>query len=177
MNRNILAIVLVLFAAGAAHAEVNPWGVIGAGCIPAGPTVAMGFQTDSSTGAVRFVPGSTTTGVLRFFCPVFGFDRSDDITKFHAYYSDPDGTGTNYRVRVYLFTRQQDPGVSGVISPRTELCHTDSNLFPNTGIRATTCTLAAPWVVGTVDVYWFEVVLERSSTANTPEFFGVSLYL
>lgn len=140
------------------------YSVIGAGCIPHGDSV--GIYASGSMGTY-FASGQT--GTIRLFCPVTSFEGGTTWRSFGMAYRDPDGMGTTYRVRALLYTI---PGLS--FTGRTLIQACDSNTSNSTGYTALSCDFA-DFNLSEHDWYWFEVIIDRTSTAAMPEFGGLKV--
>jgi hypothetical protein len=140
------------------------YGVIGAGCAPHGDSV--GLYTSGSMGTY-FANGQT--GTIRLFCPVTTFEGGTTWRSFSIAYKDPDGMSTAYRVRVLLYTI---PGLS--FTGRTLIQTCDSNTSNNTGYTSLFCDFT-DFTMSEHDWYWFEVIIDRTSTASMPEFGGIKV--
>jgi hypothetical protein len=170
MTRIAIA-VSVFLCALALHAKDgyagNGFSMIGAGCVPDGDTVANAMY---KTGSMSTYFANGKTGTIRLFCPITAIDGGNET--WHGMrigYKDPDGMATAYRVRALLY---YIPYVT--FAGRTLITTCDSNTSNSTGYTSLFCDFPA-FGISDFEMYWVEVIIDRTSTAAMPEFGGVHI--
>jgi hypothetical protein len=173
MIRSAVALLLALTAFVAVSVGVSRdaaakgYTVIGSGCVQHADTIAAGLATNGSM-STYFASGKT--GTIRLICPITSYQQSDENwTQFGMAFKDPDGMGTAYRVRVHFY---KIPTLS--FTGRTLIQTCDSNTNNRTGYELMYCDFHDFEPIAH-EMYWFEVIIDRTSTAGSPEFGGIKL--
>ena len=163
LRQSVVLVCALTIAGYHSEAHADSAGTIGAACVPADVDVAANNYETAGFG-VRFK--GSATGNIRLVCNlhwVEGKWRSLRMT-----YIDPDGMSTAYRVRVRLMETGGGNNVSTVI-------HTcDSNTSNTTTPTHMWCDFA-DFSPNDYRHYWLDVLLERTSTAASPEFLAANL--
>lgn len=162
MLRRAIGCVILLTVALAGRAEAEP--VIGGTCVPDSATIRLGLHETAGFG-VRF--SGTHTGQIRLLCP-FDADASGlRLGGMQMSFIDSDGMNVGGRVRAHL--RRAAYGTNIAVTLGT--C--DSNTSNTTGPQKMDCFLPSVFMISAGDLYWWEIIIERSSPAVNVEFLGV----
>jgi hypothetical protein len=161
----LLGFLAAMCLATAAQAQ-NVWSTPGSACTPSADTVAAAnYRTNVES--VQHAAGDV--GQIVLFCPMPRFNSGTTDWNLTMTYRDSTGTGTGafVRARVYRAAIGTIPAfMVGVVN---------SNSSASTVINS----LAGPTFTHTFDfeanIYWLQVELNRSSTAQTVFFYSAVL--
>jgi hypothetical protein len=179
MTRFVFALALATITTFAfaprAHAQLTilPSGYshVGGSCVPDGATVASGALETGGFG-VRFKAGHV--GTLRLICMVIdpcGMDSTGNCAKISGLRVsaiDPDGTGGAANVSALLHHVPRGSNISGTIGA----CPSSSSSA--TGPSETLCDVNPSYRPIGSDLFYWEVLVTRSTTAYNPEFLAVT---
>jgi hypothetical protein len=135
----------------------------GSGCVPADVDIAADNYESVGPG-VRF--RGSSTGDIRLLCKV---NRPlGHWENLRMSVKDPDGMDVTYRIRGALLYAPRGSNIS------TTVATCDSNTSDTTSHQTIVCDFF-DLTPNRDNVYWFEITIERSSTAANPEFLGIQL--
>jgi hypothetical protein len=139
------------------------WTTIGSGC-----TVDEASLSNFDVSGSQFRHETGRTGTIVQRCNIVDVEDGTAWDRMDITYRDPDGRGTKYRVRVWLYSVNQS---SGNISSITSF---DSNTSTATGttLRFFNFTHTFNWVI---NAYYLYVTVYRSDTAGTPIFYRAEI--
>jgi hypothetical protein len=167
LAKRIATVAIVLGIASistTAHADVI-WSSVGGVCVPADEDVQVD-NYDTRGFGVGFK--GVATGNIRLLCGVH-VSAGATLRKFVMSYKDTDGMSAQARIRATL------RGVAQGSNASTADCTADSNTSNVTGNTTRTCDFsdysAFRW-----SSYFFEILIERTSSVQDPEFLAVSLF-
>lgn len=145
-----------------AHAAEKNHDSIAAGCQPDDRSLRLGSCRTGGHGV--FHQGHR--GSCRLICPMTEFDTSEQWDGVQVHFSDPDGFGRDYR----LVFNWKEANLGSTVLRRT-ICSIDSNN------RGTGATCGSSFIPRSGSWYWLEVIINRSSNANSNvEFLGYDIY-
>lgn len=161
----VAAFVGIIGVAGTASAR-RIYTAVGAGCVPVDEDVQVD-NFDSRGFGVGFK--GFATGDVRLVCPISVSANTVTFRRFVMSYKDTDGMSTQARIRATL--RRVADG-SNASFP---ICTADSDTSSVTGNTTLSCDFT-DFVPLENTSYFFEVLIERSSTAQDPEFLALGLF-
>ncbi len=164
-----IVLALTLISGTASAADVWFWSSIGGACVPADEDVQVD-NYDTRGFGVGFK--GTATGSIRLLCAVNHVPDCAPrmpvlLTQFRMSYTDSDGMSTQARVRATLRRVAVGSAVSSAIS--TADSDTSNATSPNAIVSD------FPNFYQFADNLYFEILIERSSATQNPEF--LSLFL
>lgn len=140
------------------------WSTIGGACVPVDEDVQVD-NYDSRGFGVGFK--GVATGDIRLLCGIT--PSTATFRKFTMSYKDPDGMTTGSRIRATL--RQVADGSNA----SSAICTADSDTSTVTGNNILTCDFA-DFTPSATTSYFFEVLIERTSSTLDPEFLALALF-
>jgi hypothetical protein len=149
--------------------------LMGTGCIPADTSIQSNIYQSNGFG-VSFK--GTSTGSIRLYCPMAYLPNST-VTGYTMAFRDTDGTGTVSAVRVYfkkaLHGSVTSTAITGTPAPSGGTCNPlSSNTNTATGATVSSCDFP-DFVPDPQYFYFFDVFIDRTSSAQNPEFLGVTV--
>ena len=164
-HMSVAAVVLGIAGISATASARRFYTAVGAGCVPVDEDTQVD-NYDSRGFGVGFK--GVATGDIRLICPI-SLSTSFVFRRFVMSFKDSDGMNTQARIRATL--RQVADGSNA----SSAICTTDSNTSNTTGNNTLTCDFADFAAPDNVS-FFFEVLIERTSTAQDPEFLALGLF-